>query len=620
VAAQFVGSLFLGTAQTLGAVAALAAGLLAGAVVNLVAGSPGGLPTLGRVRQALDDIGVQVDDLRPARFTPEGVALLTGTHLGEPVQVKVYGRDAWEGELIASLWRLAWYRGGRRRVRLRRGEYVEHEGFATFLAGAAGLTVPEVVTAGRADNGDAIIVTRRNGATVDPGRPELTDEQVRALWSDLARLHAAGIVHHRIDLDRVATVGDTGAGFDDLSTADARRRGDEVLADDAQLLALTVLTLGPDRAVELAVETPGEDRLREVLPYLQDAAVPPLVRAGLLRRSIDLDVVRRHLAMRLDIEEPELASVRRVTPKTLIGLALLSVAAYTLIGMLGGIDLEAFGRDLADADRWWIVAALAIGQLPRVANAVSTMGSSMQPLPFGPTVALHFATCYVNLAVPSSAGRVAITTRFFQRFGVPPVTAVSAGVIDSVSELLVQLGLFVVVLLASDVDLGLSLRTEQLEGLATVALIVVGVGIVVGLVAIAIPSLRQRVSAWFGDARAALRVLRTPRRLLGLFGGNLLSQVLFAVALSACVQAFGYDVPLSSLILINTIVSLFAGVLPVPGGVGVSEAGISLGLTRAGLPAETALAVALTYRFCTFYLPPIWGLASYRWLIRHRYL
>jgi hypothetical protein len=52
-----------------------------------------------------------------------------------------------------------------------------------------------------------------------------------------------------------------------------------------------------------------------------------------------------------------------------------------------------------------------IGQLPRLDNAVSTMGSTPQTLPFGPTVALQFATCYVNLAVPSSAGRVAITTR-----------------------------------------------------------------------------------------------------------------------------------------------------------------------------------------------------------------
>jgi uncharacterized membrane protein YbhN (UPF0104 family) len=52
----------------------------------------------------------------------------------------------------------------------------------------------------------------------------------------------------------------------------------------------------------------------------------------------------------------------------------------------------------------------------------------------------------------------------------------------------------------------------------------------------------------------------------------------------------------------------------------VTEAGLALGLTRAGIPSETAFAVALTYRFATFYLPPIWGLRSYHWMTSRRYL
>ena len=128
------------------------------------------------------------------------------------------------------------------------------------------------------------------------------------------------------------------------------------------------------------------------------------------------------------------------------------------------------------------------------------------------------------------------------------------------------------------------------------------------------------MAGWLHEARDALQVLRDPHKLVLLFGGTLLSQVLFAVTLGACVRAFGFYVPLSTLILINSVVSMFAGLLPVPGGVGVIEAGLSLGLTRAGIPSETAFAVALTYRFAVFYLPPIWGLRSYRWMTSRRYL
>ena len=42
--------------------------------------------------------------------------------------------------------------------------------------------------------------------------------------------------------------------------------------------------------------------------------------------------------------------------------------------------------------------------------------------------------------------------------------------------------------------------------------------------------------------------------------------------------------------------SLFAGLLPIPGGIGVTEAGLTLGLTAAGVPSETAFAIALAYR------------------------
>jgi uncharacterized protein (TIRG00374 family) len=620
IVAQMLGSLFLGVSHALGTVASLAIGLLAGTAMHLLRGSPGGFPTATRVRAALEDLGVDVDQLAPTMMRREGVAMLTGTDRHGAIHVSVYGRDAWEGELLADLWRLAWFRGRRRSARLSRSEYVEHEGFVTMLASRSGVRVPEVVTAGLADNGDALIVVRPDGQPLGDTDPRLSADQVRLLWDQLRRLHDGGIVHHRVDLDRVVTRDDGSAGFSDLSSASVRSQPVDVYADRAQLLSLTVVASDEDVAVDAAVTALGHDGVIAMLPYLQEAGLPPLVHLALRRRHIELDAIRTRLTGQLDAPDIELVKLRRVTWKSLLNLALLAVAAYTIIGMLSGLDLNAFFRSLGDANWRWLLAALLIGQLPRFANALSTMGSTPQPLPFGPTVALQFATCYVNLAVPSSAGRVAITTRFFQRFGIPPAAAFSAGLIDSLSEFVVQATLFLIVFFISDVDLGLSLDTDQLNGVATTALIVIVVLLVAAVIAIAVPSLRHRLVVGLREARDALHVLRNPRRLVQLYGGNLLSQLLFAMTLGACVRAFGFELPLSTLILINTVVSLFAGLLPVPGGVGVSEAGLALGLTRAGIPSETAFAIALTNRFATFYLPPIWGLLSYRWMTSRHYL
>jgi uncharacterized membrane protein YbhN (UPF0104 family) len=248
------------------------------------------------------------------------------------------------------------------------------------------------------------------------------------------------------------------------------------------------------------------------------------------------------------------------------------------------------------------------------------MGSIQRPLPLGPLTTLQFAICYVNLAIPSTAARVAINIRFLQRFGVEPTAAISAGAIDSVSGFVVQIVLFLSLMFFSDVDFSLSTDTGDLSGLMTIALIFVALIVVAAVVVLVVPALRARLFAVLTKVRRSFQVLKSPTKLLQLFGGNLVSQVLFGVAMAACVVAFGESVPLSELVLINTVVSLFAGLLPVPGGIGVSEAGLTLGLTAAGLSSEVAFAVALAYRFVSFYLPPIWGFFCYRWLIKRRFL
>ena len=68
-----------------------------------------------------------------------------------------------------------------------------------------------------------------------------------------------------------------------------------------------------------------------------------------------------------------------------------------------------------------------------------------------------------------------MNVRFFQRFGVKPTEAMAAGVIDSVSGFIVQIVLFLLLFTTSDLDFGISLDTSELSGLATIALIVLGV-------------------------------------------------------------------------------------------------------------------------------------------------
>ena len=65
---------------------------------------------------------------------------------------------------------------------------------------------------------------------------------------------------------------------------------------------------------------------------------------------------------------------------------------------------------------------------------------------------------------------------------------------------------------------------------------------------------------------------------------------------------------------------IIGGLSPSPGGMGVVEAGLILGLTAAGVPEANATAAVFIQRLFTSYLPPIWGWAVLIWMRRKEYL
>ena len=135
------------------------------------------------------------------------------------------------------------------------------------------------------------------------------------------------------------------------------------------------------------------------------------------------------------------------------------------------------------------------------------------------------------------------------------------------------------------------------------------------------PKVRARVVPQIRAALSSLwDVARIRRKRVELFGGNILSELLYAVALGAACLAYGVNLNLAQLIFVNTSASVLSSVIPVPGGIGAAEAALSAGLISMGVDKSTAFAIALTQRLCTFYLPPIWGYFSLRWLSRKGYL
>lgn len=320
--------------------------------------------------------------------------------------------------------------------------------------------------------------------------------------------------------------------------------------------------------------------------------------------------------MSQQISEPQTA--RHVRAKNLVLVAALVVTAYLVIAQLADIGFGTIADELREAEPAWLILGLLLAQCTFVAGGIAVRGTVTTPLALLPCVLLQSAIKFVNLTVPSSAGRIGMNLRFFQQLGVPGPQAAAAGAIDNVAKKVVQIGLLLLVLPLVNVRFD----TTQIRGPDSRLVAALGVAIVVtGVVILSVPKFRARIVPSVKSALSAIRdVARIRHKRLELFGGRLAAELLYALSLGATCLAYDIHLNLAQLVFVNSAAGLVSGLVPTPGGIGAAEASISAGLIALGVDNPTAIAIAITQRLWTFYLPPIWGYASLRWLTRKGYV
>jgi hypothetical protein len=179
---------------------------------------------------------------------------------------------------------------------------------------------------------------------------------------------------------------------------------------------------------------------------------------------------------------------------------------------------------------------------------------------------LQSAIKFINLTVPSSAGRIGMNLRFLQQMGVPRAQALAAGAVDDVSETMVQAAF----LLISIPLVGASVDTSQFHGPDSRLLVGIAVALVVSVVAVLlVPKLRDMVLPGVKSALSGVwSVARDRHKRIELFGGNVLSELTYSVALGATCLAYGVHLNLGQLVFVNSSAAVLSSVIPSPGGIG----------------------------------------------------
>lgn len=316
-----------------------------------------------------------------------------------------------------------------------------------------------------------------------------------------------------------------------------------------------------------------------------------------------------------------LPEVKKRSWLSIAQLVLVPIALLGLAALADELDWDALARQVADA-RWGLIAlAFVLAQARQLGQTTSAKGASTVPLPNGPTYVLQLAIQYVNVMIPGGAARVALNVRYFSKKGLAAGSALAVAALDGLTGLVLQiiavLGFLLVDITVLDLDLDLGSGPDDANGMRWLVGIVVVAIVIAG---VALPQRRRDAIAWVRqavrDAAHVTRGLSSPRRIGLLVGGNVAADIVLTLTLALCLRAFDQTLPLWEIWLIVVTVAVLAWFIPVPGGFGITEALLIIGLTTAGLPEEPVFAAVILYRIATFYLPPAWGFFALRRLER----
>jgi uncharacterized membrane protein YbhN (UPF0104 family) len=260
---------------------------------------------------------------------------------------------------------------------------------------------------------------------------------------------------------------------------------------------------------------------------------------------------------------------------------------------------------------WLGVGVLAMG-LSLPATALVYKALSPKPLRFGRTVLVQTAGFCINKLLPSGSGAAGTSYLYLRANKLPGVQAGSIVVLNNLLGFAGHFVLFWLLMVLQPSALqAVVLSSDKLKtwfGLA-------------GCVLIALIGLTILLRAKFERLTKQLKPLLARRaELLKALGASMVITLCYVVSLNASAAAVGVNINLAAAIIALSASVLATSVVPTPGGIGAAEVGAYGGLVLVGVNPQAALAAAILYRVCTFWLPLIVGSVAFAVVVKRGYL
>ena len=480
----------------------------------------------------------------------------------------------------------------------------ERSSFTTLQALRAGVFTQEPIAIASAN--DSIIMVL---SALPPTTPltelgeQVTDEVLDRAWEQLLYAHTRGISHRALTPEAVVVDASSDVWLLDWDSGEVATSELNQSIDIAQMLVLTALAVGPERALEAGRRCVGDETLIACAPVIQKPVLPASVNQ-LLRRSDLLSDLRAALVGDSEAETAPTADLQRFRPRTIFTIAVAFIAVFIVVSSLNFSDLVS---TVTSANPWWMAASAVLACLIWVGSAVPLMALSPEKLPFKDTLIAQVAASIITIVAPAGVGPAALNLRYLRKRRVPTAAAVTTVTLMQISQALITIILLLLVMVSAGSSLSVSLPY------GTILVVVVIVMLAVGVIA-AVPKVRRWIWAkiqptWQQVYPRLLWIIGQPRRLAAVVAGNLLMNIGYVGAFWTAMVAMGGSLNFSTVAITYLTANAAGSFIPSPGGIGTVETALTSGLTVAGVSSSVAIATALLYRLVTFY-----GRIPFGWL------
>jgi uncharacterized protein (TIRG00374 family) len=298
-------------------------------------------------------------------------------------------------------------------------------------------------------------------------------------------------------------------------------------------------------------------------------------------------------------------------------LIVLVLAVYVLAPQLGKFH-SSIGA-IKDANIALLGLAFCAIMAAVLSAALTYSQLIFKPIPYTRIAAVQYAGMFINRLVPAGVGGISLFIDFLYRQG---HSAARSSAVVAMNTAIGLIGHFALIAIIVGI-FGFEILPDNELHISKIMPYFVAVLVAVLILVVLLKRTKPlgKISTFFHQLAGTLSLYRVRKLAVSrALVCAMLNTLFHALALTLSMKAFGLDLPIAAALIVLTGGVFAATVTPTPGGIVGAEAGLTAVLMAYGIDSGVALAVALSYRLVSYWLPIIPGVIAFTYIQKRRYI